>query len=43
VTDTNRPSADQVAYESYVRRHEYATAAHTGSGATDATTMQAAR
>lgn len=43
MTDTNRPSIDQIAYESWVRRHEQATAAHAGSGAAEATTMQAAR
>ena len=43
MTDTHRPSLDQVAYESWVRRHEYATASNAGSGATQATAMQAAR
>jgi hypothetical protein len=43
VTDTNHPSHDQIAYESWVRRHEYATASNAGSGATQATAMQAAR
>ena len=43
MTDTNHPPHDQIAYESWVRRHEYATASNAGSGATQATAMQAAR
>lgn len=38
--ETNRPSHDQIAYESWLRRHELATA---GAGATTETVKQGTR